>query len=76
MPTASLIKKFEAAFEPVRYFPRAAPARYQLAPGLRMTFHGKYPIYYRPLAEAVVIVRVPHGARDVAAIAERGGFSV
>jgi hypothetical protein len=26
------------------------------------------------LAEAIVIVRVLHGARDVVAISERGGF--
>jgi toxin ParE1/3/4 len=41
---------------------------------LRVTFHGAYAIYYRPLADAVVIVRVLHGARDVGALAERGGF--
>jgi toxin ParE1/3/4 len=34
-----------------------------------------YAIYYKPLSDAVVIVRVVHGARDVAAIAERGGFA-
>jgi hypothetical protein len=28
-----------------------------------------------PLPEAVVIVRVIHGARDIAALAERGGFA-
>ena len=66
----------EAAFEPVRYFPLAAPSREQFAPGLRVTFHSPYAIYYRPLADAVVIVRVLHGARDVAAIAGQGGFAV
>jgi toxin ParE1/3/4 len=64
----------EAAFEPVRHFPLAAAAREQLAPGLRVTFHGAYAIYYKPLPDAVVIVRVLHGARDAAALAERGGF--
>jgi toxin ParE1/3/4 len=58
----------------VRRFPLAAPRRDQLAAGLRVTFHGAYAIYYRLLADAVVIVRVLHGARDVAALAERGGF--
>jgi toxin ParE1/3/4 len=42
---------------------------------LRVTFHRPYAIYYKPLSDAVVIVRVIHGARDVAALAERGGFS-
>jgi len=68
------VREIEAAFDPVRRFPLAAPSRDQLAPGLRVTFHGAYAIYYRPLADAVVIVRVLHGARDVAALAERGGF--
>jgi toxin ParE1/3/4 len=64
----------EAAFEPVRYFPLAAPAREQFGAGLRVTFHGPYAIYYRPLADAIVIIRVLHGARDAAAIAKYGGF--
>jgi len=69
------IHAIEAAFEPVRHFPLSAPAREQLAPGLRVTFHSPYAIYYRPLADAVIIVRVLHGARDVAAIADHGGFA-
>jgi toxin ParE1/3/4 len=64
----------QAAFEPVRHFPLAAPAREQFGPGLRVTFHDPYAIYYRPLADAVVIIRVLHGARDAAAVAVRGGF--
>jgi toxin ParE1/3/4 len=53
----------------------AAPAREQLAPGLRVTFYKAYAIYYRPLADAVVIIRVLHGARDIAALAEGGGLA-
>lgn len=34
-----------------------------------------YAIYYMPLSDAVMIVRVIHGARDIAALAERGGFA-
>ena len=37
---------------------------------LRVTFHAPYAIYYLPQPEAVVIVRVIHGARDVAALVE------
>ena len=47
------------------------------ATGLRVTFHGQYAIYYRPGKDEIVVVRVPHGARAVAApaaLAERGGF--
>jgi toxin ParE1/3/4 len=39
-----------------------------------VTFHGAYAIYYMPRPEALVIVRVLHGARDAIAVAERGGF--
>ncbi len=69
------VAAIEAAFEPVRYFPLAAPAREEFAAGLRVTFHNPYAIYYRPLADAIVIIRVLHGARDAAAIADHGGFA-
>ena len=69
------LKEIEAAFESVRYLPLAAAVRPQLAAELRVTFHGAYAIYFRPLPDAVVIIRVLHGARDVAALAERGGFA-
>lgn len=65
----------EASLEPLRQFPLSGPARDQLAPGLRVTFHSPYAIYYRVQADAVVIVRVIHGARDIAALAERGGLA-
>jgi toxin ParE1/3/4 len=68
------IAGIEAALQPLRDFPFAGTAREQLAVGLRVIFHGPYAIYYRVLPEAVVIVRAIHGARDVAAFAERGGF--
>jgi toxin ParE1/3/4 len=71
---SQFVAEIQAAFEPVRYFPLAAPAREQLAPQLRVTFHGAYAIYYRPSGDAIVIIRVLHGARDVAAIADGGRF--
>jgi len=65
----------ETAFEPLRHFPFSAPLREQFAPGLRVTFHGAYAIYYRSVPDAVVIIRVLHGSRDAVTLAERGGFS-
>jgi toxin ParE1/3/4 len=59
----------------LRHFPFSGPARHQLAPGLRVTFHSPYAIYYLAQPDAVVIVRVIHGARDIAALAERGAFT-
>lgn len=46
------------------------------APDMRVTFHGSYAIYYTPTTSEIVILRVLHGARDAAALAERGGFNV
>jgi toxin ParE1/3/4 len=55
--------------------PLSGNARDQLAPDLRVTFHGRYAIYYTPRKSELVIVRVIHSARDVAALAEHGGFA-
>jgi toxin ParE1/3/4 len=54
----------------------AHPERRHLAPGLRVVFHGAYTIYYFPDEDFVTIVRVLHGARDVEAIADQGGFDL
>ena len=70
------VAAIEATFEPLQHFPLFGPAREQFAPGLRVTFHSPYAIYYKPLFDALVIVRVIHGARDVEALAARGGFAV
>jgi len=40
-----------------------------------VTFRSPYAIYYVAQPDAVVIVRVLHGARDITAIAERGGLT-
>lgn len=69
------VTAIERHFEPLRHFPRSGPSREQLAPGLRVTFHGPYVIYYRPQPDALVIIRVIHGSRDLAALAKRGGFA-
>lgn len=56
-------------------FPNAGPAREHLARGLRVIQKGNYAIYYTHDDRELVIVRVLHGARDAAALAERGGFA-
>lgn len=48
--------------------------REQLGATLRVTFHHSYAIYYQVREQELIIVRVLHGARDSAAIAEQGGF--
>ena len=64
----------ERTFESLRLFPLSGPPREQFAPGLRVTFHSPYAIYYMPTDEVVAIVRVIHGARDIAVLAAQGGF--
>jgi toxin ParE1/3/4 len=59
---------------PYCQFPHSGPAREQLAKGLRAGFSGNYVVYYRPTESELAIVRVLHGARDVAAVASGGGF--
>ncbi len=58
------------------HFPFIGPARPHIGDRMRVVFYRKYAVYYRPDDSEVVIVRVLHGARDVPAIAERGGFEV
>jgi toxin ParE1/3/4 len=55
-------------------FPLSGAERHQLAPNLRVALQDSYAVYYLPTESEIVIVRVLHGARDVAAIADAGGF--
>ncbi len=64
-----------ARFDQAALMPDSGAPREQLARGLRVLFHRSYAIYYLAGAIEVVIVRVIHGARDVAVLAERGGFA-
>jgi toxin ParE1/3/4 len=68
------VAAIKSDFDQILTFPFSGPARDHLAPRLRVKFHGPYAIYYTPTARELVIIRVLHGARDMAAIAERGGF--
>jgi toxin ParE1/3/4 len=68
------LEKLPTTFDAIREFPLGGPSREHLAEGLRIVFQGKYAVYYRVTAYAIVVVRVLHGARDVAAIADAGGF--
>jgi toxin ParE1/3/4 len=49
--------------------------RENFSPGLRVGFSGNYAIYFVHDPHAVVVVRVLHGSRDAAAVAEHGGFA-
>ena len=49
-------------------------SRDQLGTELRVTFHHPYAIYYQVSEQELIIIRILHGARDAASIAEQGGF--
>ena len=68
------VEKLYATRERLLAFPLGHPERRQLGSELRVVFHGAYAIYYRPVADTVTIIRVLHGARDLDAIGDDGGF--
>lgn len=58
----------------VLLFPEAGAPRDPFAPRLRATFHSSYVIYYRTADTELDVIRVLHGMRDQAVIANQGGF--
>jgi toxin ParE1/3/4 len=70
-----LLDKIKDACRPLCHFPLSGTSRARFAPGLRAGFVGNYVIYYRHDERELIIVRVLHGARDAAALAEHGGFA-
>jgi toxin ParE1/3/4 len=75
-PSATrLLAKITGACDRLLTFPLSGATRDQLAAGLRVLFEGNYAAYYLATDSEVILVRVLHGARDAAAIAERGGFA-
>jgi toxin ParE1/3/4 len=63
-----LIRAIEAAEDRLGQFPEIGQARPDLALDLRHWPVGSYLILYRVDPEAVLIVRVIHGARDLPAV--------
>lgn len=59
-----LFAKINAAIERIREFPASAAESSDIAPGLRALTVAPYLILYRFDADAVLVVRVVHGARD------------
>ena len=51
-------------------FPHAGPPRPQWGVDIRITIHGRYLIVHRVRADALQILRIVHGARDLDALFE------
>lgn len=64
----NLLDSFVEKFELIAEHPHVGRARPELARNLRSFPVGRYLIFYRPMRDAVEIVRVLHGARNVHAI--------
>ena len=60
-----MIQRFEAAENRLAAFPQIGQGRPELAGGLRHWPVGNYLIFYRIDDDALTIVRVAHGARDL-----------
>ncbi len=50
--------------------PGSGRRREELAPGMQSFPYGRYVIFYRALMDAIEIVRILHGARDIESIFE------
>lgn len=62
------IDEIETRFLPLLDYPETGADRSALAPGIRVAFCQKYAIYYTHSHQDVTILRVVHGAQDVAAL--------
>ncbi|NYT60815.1 type II toxin-antitoxin system RelE/ParE family toxin [Alcaligenaceae bacterium] len=69
------ISKLQETCRKVLSFPEGQPARPLVSPNLRVTFHGAYAIYYTYTDDTVYVIRILHGARDIARIMSKGGFN-
>lgn len=63
-----LHQDFEGRFRQLAAFPESGPLRADIADGLRSLTCRNYVILYRTVADGVEIVRVVHGARDLASL--------
>lgn len=64
----SFVEELRVTCRALAHHPESAIARSDLLPGLRCRPHGAYLIFYRPLPAGVLVIRILHGARDVAAL--------
>lgn len=72
---SSFVTEIERRFEDVAERPELFRVRDEIAPGIRAALHGGYMIFFTIASDGVVdFVRVLHGARNFAALADEGGF--
>ncbi|MBI5132562.1 MAG: type II toxin-antitoxin system RelE/ParE family toxin [Rhodopseudomonas palustris] len=60
-----LLETFEKVFDVLAQSPLVGRARPELSPKLRSFPSGSHVLYYLPLKDGVVVVRVLHGRQDI-----------
>ncbi|MCG6205867.1 type II toxin-antitoxin system RelE/ParE family toxin [Rhodopseudomonas sp. HC1] len=60
-----LLEAIEKVFDVLAHSPLLGRARPELSPKLRSFPSGSYVLYYLPLKDGVVVVRVMHGRQDI-----------
>jgi toxin ParE1/3/4 len=68
----TFVTELEAKARQAAERPLTFPERSDISPGLRAVVHGRYLLFFRDLATEVRIVRILHGARDLARILGSG----
>lgn len=68
-----LIQRIFQSAKRLADFPERGRARAELGPGARAIIVGRYLILYRVGPDTVDIMRVVHGARDLAGLLDDGG---
>ena len=48
--------------------PEMGRSREELAPGLRSVTAGNYLLFYQPIDDGILVIRVAHGSRDLPAL--------
>lgn len=71
-----IVSRIVARFQQIAQFPFSGAMRPYLGTDIRVIFYKKYAIYYVLRETEVIVTRVLHGARDIASIAEDGGFGI
>lgn len=62
---ATFVAELREKAEAIGHMPHAYPPRPDLGPDFRTAIYGRYLIVFRDLPEAVYVLRVVHGARDL-----------
>lgn len=62
-----LLDRFDARWRLMATHPYSGVARDDLATGVRCLVEGEYLTFYRVAGDAVIVLRVIHGRRDIAA---------